>query len=145
MPVKVNFADVEDQRAPRKPLPTGRYDVQVTGVTEGEVKTGPNQGAPRLNWEFTVINGDYTDRKVWDGQNLVPNQLWKPKAMLKAAGFELPDDEFEFEPEDVVGSELTVQVNVEEANKGADGKEYPAKNQIRGFYPYEPADGDLLS
>ena len=143
--VKVNFADVEDQRD-FSPIPAADYHAMVTNVKNAEVKSGNNKGAPRLNWEFTVQGGDYDNRKVFDGHNLVKNQLWKPKALLKAAGFDVPtDEEFEFDPEDVVGSEVMIKVEVQGAQKADDGTEYKAKNNVRAFFPYEESDDDLIS
>lgn len=58
------------QVAPQQPmeaLPPGFYNVVIT---DGEVKPGSNGTGIRMELEWTVLDGAFKGRKVWDGLNI---------------------------------------------------------------------------
>lgn len=155
---RINFADVEDQKE-FSVLPTGKYTLQISDLTEREAgDQAKNPGARILRWEFTVVNDeDYANRKVWDNQACVKDSLWKVKALLKAAGFDVSSlgydpetKEFDQDGEpldmsDIVGETIVGSIGIRPANKDKNtGKDYPQQNRINQFYPYEEDDADLL-
>lgn len=108
-------------------LPAGRY---LSKLTDAEVRTaGPNakhEGSEYINWEFTVIDGEFEDRKLWnntpwshgscDCGDWKSGSLFGLKAILKSSGIwddeELDSPEFDFEMNDVIGADFTLVVGV---------------------------------
>jgi hypothetical protein len=109
------------------PIPAGRYQAKIT---DGELReAGPNAkhtGSEYINWEFTISEGEYESRKLWqntpwshgdcDCGDWKPGSLFGLKAILKSSGVwtddELDADDFEFEIDDLIGSDFTLTVAV---------------------------------
>src|SRR3990172_488483 len=47
------------------PIPTGKYLAQITNCALNE-----SDDPSRVEWEFTILGGDYEHRKVWQNQRL---------------------------------------------------------------------------
>ena len=108
-------------------IPAGRYQAKLS---DGEIRISGDQakhpGAEYINWEFTVTEGEFTDRKLWqntpwshgecDCGNWKSGSLFGLKNILKATGIwsdeELDSPEFDFEINDVIGSDFTLTVAV---------------------------------
>jgi hypothetical protein len=116
--MRLNLTDIDDRSF--EPLPAGRYILKVTGYEMREVKNDGKvpKGTPMINWEFTVISdngGDtkYENRKLWMNTVIHERSLFNLKALLRASGSFSPeqlDGELDFEPEDIVGSEVVAVV-----------------------------------
>jgi len=112
--MRINLTDVEDRSF--EPLPAGRYVLKITDYemreTGGSGKLGA--GVPMINWEFTVQSnrqGDekYRGRKVWMNTVIHEKTLFNLKSLLRATGSFKDTDldgELDFEPSDLVGTEL---------------------------------------
>lgn len=112
--VVVDFSDVEERDF--TPLPRGRYAVEVTDC---EIREGTEY--PYLMVEQTVIEGDYTDRKLWDNMSFSPKALWRLKGFYRAIGAsddELSAQDFSVDPESLLGMTFVVQVAVKPDNSG---------------------------
>ena len=112
-------------------IPAGKYQARIT---DGELReAGPNAkhtGSEYINWEFTVTEGDFESRKLWqntpwshgscDCGDWKPGSLFGLKAILKSSGIwtddELNADDFDFEIDDIIGSEFSLVVTVREYN-----------------------------
>jgi hypothetical protein len=108
-PISVNFSDVEDFEL----LPAGVYPATVTAVTESE-NPGPS-GYTYLNWEFTILEGEFEDRKQWTITSLSPKAAFRLKEVLVAFGVsaaEIAEME-EFEPSDYLGTHVHLSVTQE--------------------------------
>jgi len=108
-------------------LPAGRYQAKLS---DGEIREAGDQakhpGSEYINWEFTVTEGDFEGRKLWqntpwshgscDCGDWKSGSLFGLKAILKSSGIwsdeELDGDEFDFEINDVIGSDFTLIVAV---------------------------------
>lgn len=108
-------------------LPAGRYQAKLS---DGEIRIAGDQakhtGSEYINWEFTVTEGEFTDRKLWqntpwshgscDCDDWKSGSLFGLKAILASSGIwtteELDGDEFDFEINDVIGSDFTLVVAV---------------------------------
>jgi hypothetical protein len=64
-------------------LPPGRYEAVITDVT---AKQGSK--APYLNWELTIAEGEFEDRKLWLMTSLAPQALFGIKNLMRAAGID---------------------------------------------------------
>lgn len=154
---RLNFADVEDQKEFGL-LPAGRYYVEITGLQERLASDqAQNPGARILRWEFTVVDGEYKDRKVWDNHVCVKDAMWKVKAFVQALNvdtdkltYDFEDNEFyldgaPLDMDDYVGRGLDVKVGVRHGRKDPNtGKNYSDQNRINNFYEHESSDSDLL-
>ena len=108
-------------------LPAAKYEAKLS---DGEVReAGPNAkhpGSEYINWEFTVSEGDYDGRKLWtntpfshgscDCGDWKVGSLFSLKNILKSSGIwsdeELDSPEFDFEINDVIGSDFTLVVAI---------------------------------
>lgn len=112
-----------------EPIPAGVYNLIVVGAEDTLTKNGDK----RLKLVFSVADGDYAGRKIFEGYNLSGN----PKAveisrsmikrLMKCAGkesFVLKD------PTDLLNTEVAASVKVQ---PGKDG--YDPKNTVSSFKP----------
>lgn len=76
--LKVNFAEIESSF---EPLPEGEYEVIIDRVEVRESKSSDND---YLNWEMTVQDDEYEDRKLWMITSLSPRALFRLKDVLLA-------------------------------------------------------------
>lgn len=108
--------------------------VDFTGVSSGFEKIEPGTylarvskieqrmsqaQKPYLNWEFTIVGGEYDGRKAWYMTSLSPNALWKLKEVLiNAFGKDKEDlaGNFEFDETDYIGEEVALVIGEEEYN-----------------------------
>lgn len=140
--MKIDFTGVEGQKS-FEPLPAGKYTVEVTDYRESQAgENAKNPGAPIISWCFTVQDGDFEGRTIWDNMAIIPpsdngkGTLWRVKGLLEACGFEVPDDEIDFDPEDVLNSLLSVRVAIQKGRKNAEtGEEYEPRNAVKAFLP----------
>jgi len=125
--VRINLTDVDDRSF--EALPANRYILKVTDYEMREVKNDGKvpKGTPMINWEFTVQadrSGDtkYQNRKVWMNCVIHERSLFNLKALLRASGA-IPEDqlngELDFEPEDILGSEIIGVVSQREYPPGS--------------------------
>jgi hypothetical protein len=64
------------------PLPEGDHTCLVTSFELFESK----QGNPTLKVEFTVAEGPFQDRKIWDNLSLLENARWRTGGFFKCLG-----------------------------------------------------------
>lgn len=134
----LDFTDV--QGGDFDALPAGNYLVAVTDWDNTETKnagTGKNPlpvGTPGINWEFTVQDGEFENRKVWTNHWLHPNALGFLKSFLAASGIYSEEElggQLDFDPDKVVGAQVVAKVSKREYPK--DSGSYV--NDIKGFKP----------
>lgn len=139
MGLRVNFTETGDVDFPV--MPAGTYAAKVT---DGELReAGPNAkhpGSEYINWEFTIQDGEYQGRKVWQNTSLIPEALVGLKGLLSATGKFDVDAELDFEIEDVIGADVAVVVRQ---------REYQGEmqNEVRRVKPLSDAntgDSSLL-
>ncbi len=136
MGLRINFADTTVGENEAKP--NGWYHVAVTDV---EIKeSGPNAkhpGKEYWNYELTIQDGDYKDRKFWVNATLLPHALFTLKGMLQAASDAdgnlkytkaQVDGELDLEAEDLVGCHMMAKNQQREY-------ENEMRDNIRGFKP----------
>lgn len=96
---------VEGKRAT---LPPGRYTAKVTSV---EIKEG--QKDDYIAWELAVVGGDHDGAKLYYNTSLSPGALWNARGLFEAMGVDCEDDDFEVDPDELVGQEIGVEVEHE--------------------------------
>lgn len=96
--VRVNFKDVESRRTP----PEGDYPCKVLEAESGESGAGNDQ----IKVIAEISRGEYKGAKGYLYFPLSENSLWKLAAFLTAVGIEVPQDEMEVDPAELVDKEF---------------------------------------
>jgi len=125
----VDFTDVKG--GDFDAIPAGVYNVAVTDWSKVETKNEGKipAGTPGVNWEFTIQDGDYENRKLWTNHWIHPNTLGFLKGFLEKSGRYTEEElggAFDLDPDKVVGAELQAVVIVKKY-QGDD------KNEIKKF------------
>lgn len=104
----------------------GSYQVVVDSV---EQKDGNEY--PYFSWTFKITGDEFTGQKLFFNTSTAPQSLWNLRSLLEAMGADVPDEDCDVDPEDLIGAALTVEVEHEKH----DGK-------IRAHVTdYSPAEG----
>lgn len=78
-------------------VPAGRYPFIVENVQlrTSKEKIDPDTGelSEYWNWELTITEGDFEDRRLWLMTSLVAKALWKLRGVLTNLEVELPKNE----------------------------------------------------
>lgn len=128
------------QVQPQEPfavIPAGKYKIQAIA---SEIRATNDGNGQYLWFEHEILDGEHAGRKLFERLNLWNSNQQAVEiaqrtlsAMCHATGqLHVADsDELHFKP-------MIVTVRVRPAGPGKDGKQYDARNEIRG---YEPANG----
>ena len=120
----VNWGDSEKKEY--KALPNGNYHATVTGCTLSETN-----GEQTFEFEFTVTDSDYANRKLWDKAN-VAKVAWKVKKNFKALGVwpnQDPTDVSQVAP--LCAKVLNKPVEVKVTSREYNGKIYNNAEPVR--------------
>lgn len=111
------------------PLPAGSYNATVYDAKLEEVRSGPNEGKPRLNVQFSVTDEKYRNRRVFAYVALyVAGDFWKTQSFFKSLGYDIKSGSFEVpDLNDLMGKPIGVRVKVGKDQNGDD------RNEIAGF------------
>jgi hypothetical protein len=146
-PIRVNFSDDEAEAKDFEPLPTGKYNCKITDVEMRYSQSEKNPGKPMYGFEFTVQDGQYTDRKIWTNACLWDGALYTIASIMKALGYNVESGSMEIPiGDDFIGKDIVVRMAKGKAQIGDGTKEnpqYPAKVEARGFSA--PAAGNATS
>lgn len=125
------------------PLEPGWYNVRVENAEETVASTG----TPGVKLEFSVIDGEFAGRKVFDRMWISPAALGFVVQKLQAMQYPIPAGEFDLEPIELIGRRCAVKVETRiytkaDGTQGADN-DVKAYDQIAGsdlpITPAEPA------
>jgi hypothetical protein len=111
-------------------MPKGVYNLVVTEAEDTVTKAGNK----RINMVFSVTDGQYAGRKIWEGFNLTGDNAkavqisrGQLKSLWKCAGH----SDFRIDSVDkFVGIEISASVKIQEGQNG-----YEDKNVISTFKP----------
>jgi hypothetical protein len=110
-------------------IPRGKYQAQIT---DGELREAGEQakhpGSLYVNWEFTLTEGEFENRKLWTNTSVGHGDEckcgdWKPgsmgniKSLLFATGLYTKEqlaESIDFEIDDVIGAHVTAIVIIKE-------------------------------
>jgi hypothetical protein len=118
-----------DKGGSYEPIPAGSYNASIYEVKLEEVKSGPNEGKPRYNIQFSITDDGHKNRRVFSYVPLyVANDFWKTKSFFSAIGIDMTAGDFTApNPGDLAGIPIGVRVKV-----GADQNGQP-RNEVAGF------------
>lgn len=118
----VDFTDVQTKSF--DPIPRGEYVVEVD---EADIRDGTKY--PYLNLMYTVLEGEFAGRKLFDICSFSPKALWKLKGLYEAMGLSEEElaGEVEVDIDEFPGVVLYATVTI-----GKDREGQP-RNQIRSY------------
>jgi len=128
---QLNFdaREVKPSAAP-DPIPAGKYLVEIN---ESEMKETKNKDGSYLELVFTVVDGEYRGRKLWDrlcinhpNAKTVEIARANLSAICHSVGVLQPQDSVQLH-----GLPLCVRVILKEDNNGE------KRNEIKGYYRRE--------
>lgn len=129
--MKLDFTGVQDLEF--TVIPAGTYRAECFSV---KPKKAQNSGNPMLEWSFNIVSGEYEGRRVFTNTVLLPQTMWKLKAMLR--GFDLGGqeltEEVEFEPEDLIGQQVYIKITQRPDQNGQ------MRNDINGTISVEEGE-----
>jgi hypothetical protein len=125
--ITVDFTDVD--AGGLMPTPDGIYTVEVRSA-EKEVSSNGND---MVTCRYRTNIGS----TVFDRFMLMPQSLWVLRTALNAMGYETPDGEFQFDPADLVGQTMGVEITNEEFEE----KDQP---RVTGYLNYDVAEAQLV-
>jgi hypothetical protein len=105
----------------------GEYRVRVAEVTQEE-----GSAADYLKWKFQVMGKVHSGASIFYNTSLAPQALWNLRGLLEALQFDIPDDDLDVDPDELVGLELMVSVE-------HDTYEGKKQAKIVDFWPAEGA------
>lgn len=110
-------------------IPAGSYNATVFDAKLEEVRSGPNEGKPRLNIQFRISGGQYDNRRVFSYIALyVAGDFWKTQSFFSSLGYDMKSGDFEV-PDvlELQGKAVGVRVKVGKDQNGED------RNEVAGF------------
>ncbi len=136
----VNFKKVGENAGNTdfQPLPEDRYNVKITAAVVGATKNNNEM----ITVTFDVVEGKYTNRKLWSNFTLTEKAFVYLFSLLKAIGSDLIDSE-DVETDDIakalVGGQCSVMASIESNTQT--GK---PRNTVSSFKSLEEA-GELAT
>lgn len=106
------------------PIPAGDYVLEIEDIEERVSKSGNDM----LNITFSVAEGEYEGRKIFEFYVLTEKALWKLKDLFIALGIDT-DGMVNVDIEDLVGEMLIGNVEIQEQ------KGYDPSNKIKRHKP----------
>jgi hypothetical protein len=124
-----------------EPIPAGSYNATVFEVKQEEVRSGPNEGKPRLNVQFSITDEGHKNRRVFSYVPLyVGNDFWKAQSFFKSLGYDMKAGDFEVPtPNELAGKPIGVRVKI-----GTDQNGQP-RNEVGGFDKATDSAGAALA
>lgn len=129
----LDFTNVKDGGGVfnKKRQPAGDYAAKVTKVVEVESKKDG-----KLQWLFTIQAGAGTYPFYC---KLVPEQLWKLRNLLMAAGLNVPKQRLKVDPNKLVGRKIAITLDDDEYD---DGDKIHHQSNITATFPLAELDPD---
>jgi len=132
MGINLKKTGEDSQNTDFQPLPEGRYNVKITAAEVGLTKNKNDM----ITVTFDVIEGKYTNRKLWSNFTLTDKAVVYVYSLLKALDSDLIDEE-DVEPSDIakalVGGTCSVMVTIE---SGLNNK---SRNVVGGYKSLDEA------
>ncbi len=110
--------------------PDGYYTAEIKSIEE---EVGGDSGEPYLAVRWKTHIGSV----VFDNFSLQPQSLWVLRSCLDCMGYDTPDAEYEFDPDDLLGATCGLEV----VNEEYEGRDRP---KAVGYMPVDVAEASDL-
>jgi len=132
-----------DPSVPFEPVPAGKYiaaitDKYIAAITDSEMKATKDGTGSYLELTFTIVEGEYKDRKVWDrlclnhsNEKTVKISRANLSAICRAVGVMQPRDSFELHNLPLL---ITIKCKKRENSDEID-------NEVKGYEKREAVTG----
>ena len=124
--MKLSGISAEDAKGAPPIVPAGQY---VVAFIDAEETTSQN-GNPMIVADVEILRGDQKSRSLRDYLVFTEGAKWKLAQVLVAIGREIPEQEFELSPSDLIGKTCGV-VTIEEEYNGK------PKAKIDRYFPLD--------
>ena len=128
--LNINWEEVKEEQS-FDPMPAGIYSAIISGA---EMKTPQSGKADYLSLEYTIAEGEFKDRKVWDSLSINSDNVKASniaKSRLKAVAIATCIDLKTFsDPEMLLNRLLNITVGVQAAKDN-----FGAKNTVKKVEP----------
>lgn len=132
--MKLSGITAEDAKGAPPIVPAGQYAVAFINAEE----TTSQAGNPMIVAEVEILRGEYKSRSLRDYLVFTDAAKWKIAQVLVAIGREIPQEEFELTPADLIGRTCGVETVEEEYNGKPQAK-------IDRYYPLdEPVEAPAV-
>lgn len=105
--IKIGIGNVKEGGST---VPAGTYHCFVTDC---ELKYGQTSNEPYIKFEFRIDGGDYDGRKIFTNASLSEKALPITKSTLRALGYDVDQEELDFDPDSANGRECIVATKLE--------------------------------
>lgn len=133
---EVDFSEIKDLG----PVSPGTYNASIVTAKPGMSQTGN----PKIDVAWSIVEGEYENRRIFDTLSFHPNALPITKGKLRGIGF--PDDfSGGIDPEDLVGVSATLIVTIQKSTavNPDTGEPYPDRNRISRIIEGDAGDLDM--
>lgn len=142
--MKLNFdARTVEPQAAFEPLPAAWYTAIIAGSEE---KDTSDKLGKFLELKLEIVGGDFNKRVVYDRLNLVNKNptaqeiAYRTLSAICHAVNVIPLED----TEQLHGKPMLLKIAYIGPRKGADGKEYEAGNEVKGYKPVDPSAAPVL-
>lgn len=109
--VQINLDfNLEDQQSEFQPMPAGQYMGKISNPDDVQLTESSN-GNPMIKVQWTVTEGEYEGRKLFDNVPLTAKAGFKVKQYAEVIGLE---EGAELDTDDFVGAEALLKVTQRE-------------------------------
>jgi hypothetical protein len=134
----IDLTDTESYGTGYDPVPRGWYTCVISDWEASEVKKENGkfpQGTPGTNWELTIDEGEYENRKLWINHWHHSKSLPFLKGFLEATGkFEADELSGRVDINDARDRALGARIQARAVVRPAKG-EYDARNDVKAVKP----------
>ena len=128
--INLDFTGVQDGF--KNVTKAGTYNVKIDKVEAKKSQTGN----PYLNWETSIIDGEFKGCKLWHVTSLQPQALFNLRNLLVAAGLDVPKSVVKIDLDSVLGRIVAAKVVMEEYQ----GEQRPKIKEIKSASVNETID-----
>jgi hypothetical protein len=140
--IRLNLAPevAESESVDYTPIPGGKYAVEITKCVPEHPKTGENRDKWMYNLTYTIIEGKYKGRLLFDRVMLWEKAAYSLVQLQKALGMPITKPLIVPKQVDLLDRKFIARVVIVGARKvtdeNGDEKTYEARNEVKGYFRY---------
>lgn len=124
-----DFSDVPDREA----IPAGEYVLEIVAVELKVSKGEKTSGSQMLGMHWKVLEGEFSNSRIFDNLLLAGNAMWKTKQAF-AAMFGKKQQQFEMSTDEMAGTRVRARV-IQDVWSEEDDGDGETRNRIAKYMP----------